>query len=503
MSHAICWPADSTWCPTRSSQSLLGCTLRDGFVEVDDAQQTSLAKSSPPASRRASPAWTRPWSPGPWPALPPPASSKKPGRCCRAAKKFERFAARLNAAFALRPELLHLPSRTPSFAAAKMSAYGALTELRKLERCQAADALRHGPMPGAQSAARQQKRSSAGDSSSVRPPLFPVPLSRNERDSTTLDQLRSPMHWTGVMPAMTTAFHPDLSVDHEFMAQHAAWLWRTDALAWSCSARSAKERRLRDDEKIAILRNIAVKRRRHEAPVVAAISSLSTANAVSLPEKPSGRMQRPDGAAALCLHLRLARNARARLRYPQRDCRSPACSTTIRSLTKPTSFPSRSSSSPKHHENLHAVKESSADIRRVAAIRSLLGERLNILVGVDDALVEGDWTRALSGWIAGLVNAFPAESVDCSTWRRGKVRETFELYRWFLPLLRMDTVPKFVQLIKLAQQEIGVGSARVRPPRLELAGDELSSAQRTLDHAILTRPHIAAIAFPQPAGARA
>jgi 4-hydroxy-tetrahydrodipicolinate synthase len=156
-----------------------------------------------------------------------------------------------------------------------------------------------------------------------------------------------------------------------------------------------------------------------------------------------------------------------------------------------------------HHENLHAVKESSADIRRIAAIRSLLGARLNILVGVDDAIVEGVSAGA-TGWIAGLVNAFPAESVALfNLASAGKSDEAFELYRWFLPLLRMDTVPKFVQLIKLVQQEMGVGSARVRPPRLELEGDELFSAQRTLDHALLTRPHVATITFEESAGARA
>ena len=106
------------------------------------------------------------------------------------------------------------------------------------------------------------------------------------------------------------------------------------------------------------------------------------------------------------------------------------------------------------HQNLHAVKESSADIRRVAAIRSLLGDRLSILVGVDDAIVEGIVVPArLDGSRAWSMH-FPAESVALfDLAHTGRQDEAFELYRWFLPLLRMDTVPKFVQLIKYVQQE--------------------------------------------------
>ena len=108
------------------------------------------------------------------------------------------------------------------------------------------------------------------------------------------------------------------------------------------------------------------------------------------------------------------------------------------------------------------------------------------------------------GWIAGLVNAFPAESVALfHLAETGKHHEAFELYRWFLPLLRMDTVPKFVQLIKWVQQELGVGSARVRPPRLKLDGDELMNARQTLQTALAGHPTLTTIAFAESLGARA
>ncbi len=110
---------------------------------------------------------------------------------------------------------------------------------------------------------------------------------------------------------------------------------------------------------------------------------------------------------------------------------------------------------------------------------------------MDDAIVEGISAGAV-GWIAGLVNALPRESVDLfNLASAGKTAEAFELYRWFLPLLRMDTVPKFVQLIKQVQQEAGIGSARVRAPRLEVIGQELLKPAPSYHQALITRPSVA------------
>jgi dihydrodipicolinate synthase/N-acetylneuraminate lyase len=127
------------------------------------------------------------------------------------------------------------------------------------------------------------------------------------------------------------------------------------------------------------------------------------------------------------------------------------------------------------HANLHAVKESSADIRRITEIRALAaqqGRPIDLLVGVDDLICEGIAAGA-TGWIAGLVSAFPGESVELFDHAiAGRHAEARALYEWFLPLLRLDTVPKFVQLIKLVQQEVDLGNERVRPPRLPLEGAE-------------------------------
>ena len=154
-------------------------------------------------------------------------------------------------------------------------------------------------------------------------------------------------------------------------------------------------------------------------------------------------------------------------------------------------------SSGAERANFQAVKESSADVRRVSAIRALLDDRLAILVGVDDAILESIGVGAV-GWIAGLANALPRESVDLFDYGiQGKSSQAFELYRWFLPLLRMDTVPNFVQLIKLVQVEVGIGNSRVRPPRLELVGNELEKTRRLIRDALQHKPpSVASYALP-------
>jgi len=148
-------------------------------------------------------------------------------------------------------------------------------------------------------------------------------------------------------------------------------------------------------------------------------------------------------------------------------------------------------------ENFRAVKESSTDARRVSAIRALVDDRIEISVGVDDAVLEAIGVGA-TGWVAGLANALPHESVDLFNHGiQGEDRKAFELYRWFLPLLRMDTVPKFVQLIKVVQAEVGMGGTGVRPPRLELVGNELEQAKKIIRESLRTRPEsVASYALP-------
>jgi dihydrodipicolinate synthase/N-acetylneuraminate lyase len=297
------------------------------------------------------------------------------------------------------------------------------------------------------------------------------------------------MIWSGVMPAMTTPFDANLAVDHPFLAQHAAWLLGNGCSGLVMLGSLGEGATLEHPEKIAILKT-AVRVAHGKAPVVAAISSLSTANAVRL-----AKDAEQAGCQALMVLPPYVYTSDWREMKNHVSSVIAATSLSCMLYNNPVAYktdflPTEIAELASEHANLQAVKESSADIRRVSAIREILGDRLDIFVGVDDVLVEGVNAGA-KGWIAGLVNAYPAESVELfNLAKTGNREEVFALYRWFLPLLRMDTVPKFVQLIKWVQDQAGVGSARVRAPRMELVGKELQAAQAVFKVAAAARPKV-------------
>jgi len=137
-----------------------------------------------------------------------------------------------------------------------------------------------------------------------------------------------------------------------------------------------------------------------------------------------------------------------------------------------------------------AIKESSDDVRRITDIRNLVGDRYAIFTGVDDLAMESLMLGA-AGWVAGLVCAFPRETVALYRLvREGRTEEALSLYRWFMPLLHLDVSTKFVQNIKLAEAKADGGNERVRPPRLPLAGEERARVEQTIAHALATRPEI-------------
>jgi 4-hydroxy-tetrahydrodipicolinate synthase len=291
------------------------------------------------------------------------------------------------------------------------------------------------------------------------------------------------MNWHGVIPALTTAFTSDLSVDHEFVAKHARWMIDSGCTGVVMLGSLGEGATLRGDEKIEVLQTV-VRALDGRAPVVAGISALSTSEAVDL-----ARAAERVGCRGLMVLPPYVYTSdwREMKAHVQAIIRATplSCMLYNNPIAYRTDFlPEQVAELAQAHDNLHAVKESSADIRRVTAIKALLGDRLSISVGVDDVLVEGVAAGA-TGWIAGLVNAFPKESVELfEAARHAHHDRALALYRWFLPLLRMDTVPKFVQLIKLVQQEVGMGSETVRPPRLVLEGPERETALATIRHAL-------------------
>ena len=135
-----------------------------------------------------------------------------------------------------------------------------------------------------------------------------------------------------------------------------------------------------------------------------------------------------------------------------------------------------------------AIKESSDNVRRITDLKNLCGDRYPLFCGVDDLVLESVLLGAV-GWVSGLVNAFPAE--NCLLWdlaTSGRFEEALRLYRWYTPLLHLDTHVKLVQYIKLAMAETGLGSETVRAPRLPLAGEERERILGIIRHALKTRP---------------
>ncbi len=297
----------------------------------------------------------------------------------------------------------------------------------------------------------------------------------------------TPAQWTGVMPAITTPFNEDGTVDHEFLAGHARRLIASGCTGLIPLGSLGEGATLSVDEKVAVLAT-CVASVGDRVPVIAGIASLSTDEATALARA---------AAKAGCRGLMVLppyvyqgdwRESRAHVTAVM-SATPLSCLLYNNPIAYGTDFvPEQVRVLAQQCSNLHAVKESSGDIRRITAIKALLGDRLSILVGLDDAIVEGVAAGAV-GWVAGLVNALPDESVMLFEHARaGRMREARELYEWFLPLLRLDTVPKFVQLIKLAQEEAGLGSERVRAPRLLLDGAEREMALATIGTCLANRP---------------
>lgn len=294
--------------------------------------------------------------------------------------------------------------------------------------------------------------------------------------------------WRGVFPAVTTPFTESGSVDLAFMAKHVRWQLESGCHGIVALGSLGEGGTLTFAEKLEVLE--ACVEASGDRPVIAGVAALSTNEAVEV-----ARAAERIGCKGLMVLPPYV--------YPgdQREIGHH-----MASVFKATELPCMLYNNPiaygidftpewtvelaRFHPNMTAIKESSADVRRIHELRRIMDRRIEILVGVDDLFLEGAQAGA-TGWVAGLVNAFPVETMKLyDLAMAGRYQDAEEIYHWFLPLLRLDVVPKFVQLIKLAQQEVGMGSARVRPPRLPLTGQELKDAQQTIKAGVLTRPRI-------------
>jgi len=299
------------------------------------------------------------------------------------------------------------------------------------------------------------------------------------------------MHlWKDVFPAVTTQFHQDQTLDLEGTAQHLEVMLDSGIAGLIMCGSLGENQQLTPEEKrkvITLTKQVAKGR----VPVLSGVAEMSTAAAcqyVADCEKlgADGFMVMPamvykaDGREAMNHFRRVA----AATNKPWMLYNNPVGYTV--DIT-PAQFAELSDI-----QNLIAIKESSANTRRITELRIEVGDRYALFVGVDDLILESS-SLGIDGWVAGSGVAFPYENqYFWNLTRAGKYAEARAFYQWFYPLLKLDTYLKFVQYIKLAVQEVGLGTEWVREPRLILSGEERDRVLKIIHQGIANRPKLGA-----------
>jgi dihydrodipicolinate synthase/N-acetylneuraminate lyase len=297
-----------------------------------------------------------------------------------------------------------------------------------------------------------------------------------------------PITWSGVFPAATTQFHPDGSLDLPATARHLEVLIQSGITGLVMLGSLGENVALEPTEKQAVM-EMTLDIAKGRVPVLSGVSETSTAAAVRYARE----MEK------LCLDGLMVLPAMVYKSDPRETIAH------FRTVARATSLPILVYNNPVSYgvditpkmfaeladeKNLQAIKESSADVRRITDLQNEVGDRYAIFTGVDDLALESIMLGAV-GWIAGLVNAFPAENQylwDLAV--AGKWEEAKAIYRWYMPLLHLDTHVKFVHYIKLAVQECGLGSETVRAPRLPLVGAEREAILEIIHDGIRNRPKL-------------
>ncbi len=296
----------------------------------------------------------------------------------------------------------------------------------------------------------------------------------------------STIDWRGVFPALTTKFTAADEIDWAAMEKHLAFQLDAGVHGLIILGSLGENATLTPEEKREMVRFFARADRRGR-PLVACIAESSTREA-----KAFARDAEEAGADGFMLlpPMRYTGDRRETLAYLQ-DV-SAATALPVMLYNNPIAY--GTDLSPEDFERLadnprfEAIKESAADTRRFPAIRRRVGDRFALFCGVDDLAYEC-FALGADGWVAGLVVAFPRETVRLwSLCEAGRWEEARALYEWFLPLLHLDIGPKFVQQIKLVEALMGVGSAKVRAPRLQLSEAEASRVEKILAEALEHRP---------------
>ena len=296
------------------------------------------------------------------------------------------------------------------------------------------------------------------------------------------------MNWTGVYPAVTTKFTKDDELDINAFRLNIAAQVAAGVSGVILGGTLGEASSLTNDEKLILLDN-AIAEVSGQAAVIVNIAEQTTRSAVDLAKSLELR-----GASGLMLlpPMRYAADSRETLVY-------------FKEVANATSLPIMIYNNPIDYKipvtidmfeelvklpNIEAVKESSRDITYLTRLRIAFGGRLQILSGVDNLALESLMMGA-DGWVAGLVCAFPAETVAIfKLVKAGRHQEALDIYKWFIPVLELDVHPKLVQYIKLAESMTGLGTEHVRAPRLALEGQERERVTDIIAAAIESRPNL-------------
>ena len=294
------------------------------------------------------------------------------------------------------------------------------------------------------------------------------------------------VNWRGVFPAATTQFHADQSLNLAGTAAHLAAMLQAGVHGLIMLGTVGENCSLEYGEKLDVLR-MAVRQAAGRVPVLSGVAECSTALACRFAA--DAQNAGVDGLMVLpaMVYKSDPRETLAHFRAVARATDLP-----ILCYNNPVSY--GVDITPAMFAELAdeprfvAIKESSENVRRITDLKNICGDRYLLFCGVDDLVLESVLLGAV-GWVGGLVNAFPEENQrfwELAT--SGRYAEALKLYRWYTPLLHLDTRVKLVQCIKLAMAETGLGSEAVRAPRLPLAGDEREEVLAIIRQAIRTRP---------------
>ncbi len=292
--------------------------------------------------------------------------------------------------------------------------------------------------------------------------------------------------WKGVMPAVTTKFNEDDTLDLVMFAKNIKAQIEAGVHGIVLGGSLGEASTLLQEEKNTLVRE-TVTLCEGKIPVVMTIAEQATKVAIQ-----AAAAAKANGANALMIL--------PPMRYKSTDIETVEY---FKEIASSTDLPIMIYNNPVdykievtvdmfeeliEHENITAVKESTRDIINIGRLRNRFGNRLSILTGVDPLALESLFMGA-DGWVAGLVCAFPAETVAIyELAKAGLAKEATEIYRWFLPLLELDISPQLVQNIKLAEVATRIGTETVRKPRLSLSGDERKRVLKIIDEGIRTRP---------------